>query len=35
MSELWKTLQLLNKRLDNFERELKKVKESKQSDDQS
>ena len=25
MSELWKTLELLNKRLDNFESELKKV----------
>ena len=35
MSELFKTLELLNKRLDNFEGELKKVKESKQSDDQS
>jgi hypothetical protein len=35
MSELWKTLELLNKRLDNSEGELKKVKESKQSDDQS
>ena len=35
MSELFKTLELLNKRLDNFEGELKKVKESKQPDDQS
>jgi hypothetical protein len=35
MSELFKTLELLNKRLDNFEGELKKVKESKQLDDQS
>jgi hypothetical protein len=34
MSELWKTLEFLNKRFDNFEGELKKVKESKQSDDQ-
>jgi hypothetical protein len=35
LSELCKTLELLNKRLDNFEGELKKVKESKQPDDQS
>jgi hypothetical protein len=35
MSELVNTLELLNKRLDNFEGELKKVKESKQPDDQS
>ena len=34
MSELCKTRELLNKRLDHFERELKKDKESKQSDDQ-
>ena len=34
MSELWKTFEFLNKRFDNFEGELKKVKESKQSDDQ-
>jgi hypothetical protein len=35
MSEFLKTLELLNKRLDNYEGELKKVKESKQSDDQT
>ena len=35
MNELLKTLELLNKRLDNFEGELKKVKENKQPDDQS
>ena len=35
INELLKTLELLNKRLDNYEGELRKVKESKQSDDQS
>jgi hypothetical protein len=35
MSEFLKTLELLNKRLDNYEGELKKVKESKQSDNQT